>query len=390
MNPKSEIRNPKFKILICLTYYRPHISGLTMYVERLARGLARRGHSVTVLTSHFAQDLPYDEMLDGVRVIRLPVAFKFSKGVIQPGITLRALAQMLRHDVVSIHLPQAEAGALAFLSRVVARKPTVLTYHCDLQLPPGFLNRGIDRLVYTTNQIGIFFAHRVVAYTRDYAINSPLLSKFLAKLRVIYPPVELPAPDARAVMAYQERFGLNGHRVVGFAARFAEEKGIQYLMQAVPRVLQKIPTVKFLLAGENRQVIGENVWARLGPQIEKYRDHVHVLGTVPSAEMGNFFGACDVLTVPSINSTESFGLVQVEAMLSGCPVVASNLPGVREPVRLTRMGEIVPIKDARALADAIVQVLANKKNYVRPRAEIAQTFSIERTLDEYEKLFGEL
>ncbi|MBI3741533.1 MAG: glycosyltransferase family 4 protein, partial [Chloroflexi bacterium] len=196
--------------------------------------------------------------------------------------------------------------------------------------------------------------------------------------------------DPRAVAAYDERFGLNGHAVVGFMARFAEEKGIQYLIQAIPRVKEKIPHVKFLLAGENLKVIGEKVWERLRPQIEEQRENIFVLGTIPPHAVGNFFGACDVLTVPSINSTESFGLVQVEAMLSGCPVVASDLPGVREPVRVTKMGEIVPIQDARALADAIVRVIQNKKNYIRPRAEIENAFALERTLDEYEKLFQEL
>jgi len=77
-------------------------------------------------------------------------------------------------------------------------------------------------------------------------------------------------------------------------------------------------------------------------------------------------------------------------MLSGCPVVASNLPGVREPVRVTGMGEVVPIKDARALAAAIVQVIQNKARYVRPRREIEQTFALERTLEEYERLFDGL
>jgi glycosyltransferase involved in cell wall biosynthesis len=106
--------------------------------------------------------------------------------------------------------------------------------------------------------------------------------------------------------------------------------------------------------------------------------------------MGDFFGACDVLTVPSINSTETFGLVQVEAMLSGCPVVATNLPGVREPIRMTGMGEVVPIKDARALADGIVKVLQNREKYVRPREQVAEMFAIERTVSAYEKLFAEL
>jgi len=97
-----------------------------------------------------------------------------------------------------------------------------------------------------------------------------------------------------------------------------------------------------------------------------------------------------VLTVPSINSTESFGLVQVEAMLSGCPVVATNLPGVREPARVTGMGEVVPLRDARGLADGIVKVLEHRSSYVRPRQEIANMFSLDKTVTEYEKLFGSL
>lgn len=378
------------KILIALTYYRPHISGLTIYVERLARGLAQRGHRVTVLTSHYQHDLPYSQVIDGVNVIRLPVAFRFSKGVIQPGITFRALALMLQNDIVSIHLPQAEAGAMSFLGRVVARKPTVLTYHSDLQLPPGILNRVIDRMVYATNWMGGVFAHRISAYTQDFAAHSPFLSSFKDKIVVIPPPIEMPAPRAEAVQALKQKYHTNGHAVIGFAARFAEEKGINYLLDSIPFVREKIPAVKFLLAGPNDRVVGENVMVRLKPLIEKYRDSVEVVGEIPLREMGNFFGACDVLTVPSINSTETFGLVQAEAMLSGCPVVASNLPGVREPIRMTGMGEVVPIKDSRALANAVVKVLQNKSRYMRPRVEIERKFSMDTTLDAYERLFKEL
>jgi len=61
------------KILTVLTYYRPHTSGLTIYAERLARAFARRGHEVTVMTTQYDRSLPRDEMMDGVRVIRVPV-----------------------------------------------------------------------------------------------------------------------------------------------------------------------------------------------------------------------------------------------------------------------------------------------------------------------------
>jgi glycosyltransferase involved in cell wall biosynthesis len=98
-----------------------------------------------------------------------------------------------------------------------------------------------------------------------------------------------------------------------------------------------------------------------------------------------------VQVVPSLNSTESFGLVQVEAMLHGVPVVASDLPGVRVPVRRTGMGEIAPIGDAAGLAAAILRVLHARDRYIRPRAEIAALFDLEATLTAYERLFqGEI
>ncbi len=378
------------KILVALTYYRPHISGLTIYVERLAQGLAARGHHVTVLTSHYRKNLPYREVMNGVHVIRLPVALKLGKGVIQPGITFRYLSQALEHDVLSVHLPQAEAGAMAILGRFVARKPVVLTYHCDLQLPPGLLSRVVDRLTYATNWIGAVFADRIVAYTQDYAEHSPLLSQFRSKVFIVYPPVEMPPPQLEAVGQLRAQYNTNGHHVVGFAARFAEEKGVDYLINSIPFVRERIPSVKYLLAGPYDDVIGENVWDRLQPLIREYREHLEFLGTVPNHEMGNFFSACDVLTVPSINSTESFGLVQIEAMLSGTPVVASDLPGVREPVRVTGMGEIVPIRDARALAEGIVKVIQDRSRYIRPRQEIEAMFASERTVQSYEQLFQEL
>lgn len=375
------------KILIVLTYYRPWISGLTIYAERLARALATRGHQVTVLTSHYEEGLPFQEVMDDVVVIRHPVLFRFSKASVMPGFLSHALRLMREHDLVHVHLPQAEGGPLAFISRVLAHKPVVLTYHCDLQLPPGAFNRVIDGMAFASNVMAGLYANRIVAYTEDYARNSPLLSRFQDKISVILPPVEMTSPDPQSVQALKERHGVNGQRVVGFAARFAEEKGVIYLLNSIPFVREQCPSIKYLLAGQYRDVVGENVWECLQPQIQQYREHLEFLGPVPIQEMGNFFGACDVLTVPSINSTESFGLVQIEAMLSGCPVVATNLPGVREPVRVTGMGEIVPIKDARALADGIVEVLNHREQYVRPREEIEGMFSLEKTVREYETLF---
>ena len=134
------------KILTVLTYYRPHTSGLTIYAERLARAFVKRGHQVTVMTTQYDPSLPREEMMDGVRVIRVPVLFRVSKGVIAPTFGLVATKLVWQHDVVQMHLPQFDAPGVALRGRLFG-KPAILTYHCDLQLPTGLFNRLVNSVV---------------------------------------------------------------------------------------------------------------------------------------------------------------------------------------------------------------------------------------------------
>ena len=72
------------KVLSVLTYYLPHVSGLTIYVERVSRALVQRGHQVTVLTSHYGRELARNENIAGVDVVRAPVLLRARKGVVMP------------------------------------------------------------------------------------------------------------------------------------------------------------------------------------------------------------------------------------------------------------------------------------------------------------------
>jgi glycosyltransferase involved in cell wall biosynthesis len=378
------------KILVALTYYRPHVSGLTIYVERLARALAARGHAVTVLTSRYDPSLPPQETTEGVQVVRAPVIARVSKGVIMPTLSYLATKYVWQNDVLSLHLPQLDASGIATRAKIF-NKPGVLTYHSDLLLPFTPLNWLAGTIVEASNHVAAMLSDAISAYTDDFARHSRYLSKYPEKVRVIAPPVEIPQPTAEAVTQFRAQHGLvNSQPVIGIAVRLAAEKGIEYLLQAMPKILAKYPQAMILHAGP-REAIGEAAYLeKLRPLLEKYRDnHVH-LGTLNPYEMSLFFSACDISVLPSINSTETFGLVQIESMMCGTPVVASDLPGVRQPTRITGMGRTVPIKDSDALGEAILEVLANKEKYLRPRDQIASMFSPDSVAQQYEALFEEL
>src|SRR5215210_5283131 len=222
------------KILHALTYYYPHLSGLTIYVERLAQTLAARGHEVTVLASQHLPDLPRVERQHGVRVVRAPVLLRLHKGVVSPAFTAEAWRLVQSHDVLNLHLPLLEAGVLAVLTRRLARRPVVLTYHCDLQLPPGPTSLPIEMALTLMHRLAGRQANRLVTYTRDYAEHSPFVSRYLSKVETVYPPVIVATPDRPAAAALRERLSPAGEHVVGFAGRVATEKGIEHLLAALP------------------------------------------------------------------------------------------------------------------------------------------------------------
>src|SRR5215210_896097 len=381
------------KILTVLTYYRPHTSGLTIYAERLARAFARRGHQVTVMTSQFEPSLPREETLEGVNIVRVPVAARISKGVLAPTFGLVATKLVAQHDLVQMHLPQFDAPGVALRGRLL-RKPAVLTYHCDLLLPPGFFNRFVNAVVDFQNNMAGMLSNHIVTYTQDYADHSPYLSRYASKLTPILPPVELPDPLPGAVQAFAEEHHVQERRpVIGMAARFAAEKGVEVLLDALPTILKKYPKAQVLFAGTYQNVLGEQAYSdRLMPRIREYEvaGHWTFLGNLDPVEMAAFYPNLDVLTVPSLNSTEAFGLVQIEAMMNGVSCVPSALPGVRQPVSMHGMGRVAKIGDSVDLAESILEVLSEPNKFRGDIESIKKAYDPDSIAAEYEKLFGKL
>lgn len=368
------------RILSSLTYYEPHISGLTIYAKRVLHGLAQRGHSATIVTSQHNKTLAKREMLDDICVVRTRATIKVSKGIVMPFYPFRLAREIHRHDVLLLHLPQFEAPLAAAYARLVTRKPVVTVYHCDIDLPRGIIRTLFMPLIKASHVLTGTFTDVIVVNSRDYAANSRFLRRYARKVVVSPPPCAMPEPGA------QPRPSITGSPVVGFVGRFAEEKGIAYLIDAIPAILDRAPNAHFVFVGEWQQVVGERVYDKLKEKLDALGTKVTLTGVVPDDVLAAYFAAFDVLVLPSVNSTESFGMVQVEAMLAGTPVVASDMPGVREPVAATGMGELVPPRDSAAIAAAVIRVTERRAEYVRPRSDVERIYGVERSVTFFENL----
>ncbi len=373
---------------MALDYYRPNLSGLSLYAQRLADGLSERGHSITILTHRHLRNLPREEGQGKIRVLRAAVLGKIGKALVSPALLLAARREIPRADILHLHAPLVPAVPLALLSRR-SRIPLVVTYHCDLRLPPGAFQRVLEAAARASQNFALDRAAAIVTNTEDYAKNTKPLAERLERVRWILPPVVEPPESTVTEAKAREKYGIRGEPVILFLGRFAEEKGLFHLLDAFREIRRSLPDAALVLAGEKERVPGEKVGDRLAPFLADPSSGVVATGPVPPENLSALFAVADVLALPSTNSTESFGVVQVEAMLRGVPVVASDLPGVRQPVSMTGMGEIAPAGDPCALAEKLLAVLKSPGKYPRPREEIRRTFPLDRTIGQYEELYKE-
>jgi glycosyltransferase involved in cell wall biosynthesis len=359
-------------LVIALTYYAPYVSGLTNMAKDIAEGLAARGRKVTVVTSRFDSSLPLREEINGVRVLRAPVVLRLGRGVVSPQFVRLARAAMRNATVGSLQLPMLEAGAIA----AGMPTPIVATYHCDVTLPPGLINRAQQLVVDASNRHAMRRSVAVAVTSEDYGQHSRMWPWIEPSMAVVAPPC-LPPPPGEP--SYRETEGLH----VGFLGRIVREKGLEYLVRGF-RALPD-PDARLLIGGDFTHVAGgsviDNVRAAIGDD-----QRIRLMGFVPEERLGDFYASLDVFTLPSVNAFEAFGIVQAVAMLAGVPVLSSDIPGVRQPVAQTGFGTLVPPADPAAITRALQELYTSPPDKKVGAERAHEAFSVSNVLDSYEVL----
>lgn len=376
------------KILISSAYYSPHISGLTNHIRNLAELLAKDTFAVSVITTQHKRSLPKNEKMHKVSVVRVPYLLKISKGFVMPGFLFSVISEVKKADQVLINLPQVEGFIVALVAKIF-RKKVHSIYVCDVTLEGGFIAKTIENILRVFNSWCLKLSDSVITLTEDFASSTAILVQNPNNIRIIPPVIHTPEIDSVAKKILLQKIPKRDAVLIGFLGRMSSEKGIEYLLDTIPRLKKQLDAHFYIVLAGPQEVIGEKTYQkRIAANLETYKEHVIRLGELRDDELGAFYSLLDVLVLPSINATEVFGMVQVEAMLCGTPTVASDLPGVRTIVQQTGMGEIAKRKNAKDLAAKIVEVVKYKKSYTKQRKEVEKIYNKALVLKKYREVFG--
>jgi rhamnosyl/mannosyltransferase len=337
-------------------YYPPARGGIEQQTRTLAQGLAQLGCQVAVVVVNHqdrrGRDVTYrpvavtadcQEWDGAVRVYRAGRWFHAWRTDVCPGLPglLGQLQRVFRPHLWHLHAPNITM--LAALWLVPGLSPLVITHHSDI------IRQRIGKYLVRSAEVGLYRrAQALVADSAAYAAGSPLLRRFGSKVLAVPLGIDVTAyshPGADVLEEaerWRRRYGQPLWLCVG---RMTPYKGFDVALAA----LRQVPGQLLLVGSGPEERRWRNLAERLGVQ-----DRVHFLGAVEEAVLRAVYRAATALWFPSRNRAEGFGLVQVEAMASGCPVINTAIAqsGVPWVCRHEQEGLTVPVDNAQALAQA--------------------------------------
>lgn len=363
-------------------YYYPDAGGIESVTLSLARGAIASGHSVAVVCFEKAVSARQD-VIDGVRVIRAPIAKLIASQPLGLRYFFYCLSTAKRADLVHIHAPNM-LGALGSLF-IPQRTRLVVHWHSDV-INKGFLGKAIRPL-----EVALLRrADCIVATSQVYADASEILFPFRNKITVVpigVPDVKHDGTDAKLPASIEDR--IKGKKIILAVGRLVPYKGFDVLIDAAKRL--SVDSVVVIVGGGPKQQDLQHA-AEVGGVL----DRILLAGRLSDAALHALFERSTLYCLPSTSRAEAFGVVLLEAMSYGLPIVATNIPGSGVPWVNQHgiSGFNVPLGNSVALADACNQILASDElrstlsQGARQRflAEFTEEVSVKRMMTTYDRL----
>ncbi|WP_297766479.1 glycosyltransferase [uncultured Muriicola sp.] len=340
------------KVLHIGKYYPPYFGGTEKVTFDLVEGLNNTNFNVDVLCSNHENN--GNHFTEGLySIYRVKTIGEVASTSISVGFSSLLKKIQNEYDLIHVHLPNPLANLAIFLTRPKCK--IIIHWHLDI------INRPILLKLYSPLQDWLLNrSDKIVATSQNYIDGSKYLQKH--KNKTNYIPLGIDITDLEvddAVVARIKKRFMNKKIVFGLG-RLINYKGFEYLIEAAKDFDEDIVTIVGgvgKLERELKQRINNN----------NLQDKVVLLGKIPFNELGAYYRACDLFCLPSITKNEAFGLVQIEAMAFGKPIVSTNIDGSGVPwVNKNNVtGKVVSPKNSKEIAIAINSILSNEQTIKR-------------------------
>jgi len=335
------------KILQVSKFYKPVMGGIERVAWELAEGLGRVGVRSDVLCSNQQRDTVVEHQPAGYDVVRAGSFGMVLSTSMAPAMVreLRRLAS--QHELIHLHMPDPMAALALFLVR--PRVPVVVHWHSDV-----IRQRKAMKLYEPLQTWLLRRADAIIATSQAYADSSEPLRAWRSKVRVI--PIGISddrAPaDVAAADMLRQRYG--GRRIVFALGRMAYYKGFDVLIRAAAA----LPDDTVVLIGGDGEMLPQ---LRAQVTSQGLGHKVRLLGHVQDGELAGYFLACDVFCMSSTVRSEAYGVVLLEAMMMGKPIIATDIVGSGVPWvnQHGLTGFNVPVGQPDELARLLSQLLAD-------------------------------
>jgi L-malate glycosyltransferase len=396
------------KVLVLTSSFPRHEgSHEVRWILELAQWLSKRGFPAIVLAPHYLGG-KLRESWGMVQVQRFVyfIPFRFERLAYGPGLLFN-----MRKDFFAFIgvLPFLASGFLSSLILIMV-KPVGLV-HTHWLIPQGFTGAVFHRIwkiphVATVHgsDLNIITRHKVLAAVGRFVIrhsdvitvNSTYMKRQLEsfapdsrkRIRVIPMGID-PEKFSEGPFPYVKKDYFAGHIILS-VGRLIDWKGTIYLINAMPKIIRTFPDTKLLIAGSGPEQ------ESLSHKVHEHGldQHVTFLGVVDDKTLLSLYHAADVFVLPSINKdgkTEALGVVLLEAMASGCPVIGSNVGGIPDIITDGENGFLVPEQDPHGLAEKIILLLSDERLREKFRSQglirVQQSFSWDRIADDFSQIF---
>ena len=332
--------------------------GVQSHVLQLAEVMLARGHEVSVLAPASPDTALPDFVVSAGKAIPIPYNGSVSRLQFSPAVHGRVRRWLADGDFDVLHLHEPNAPSLSMWALRVAEGPIVATFHTS-----------------TTKSLTLTVFQSLLRPWHEKIVGRIAVSDVARRWQMEALGTDaVEIPNGVDVNASASAPPLDGYprpgKTVLFLGRYNEpRKGMTVLLDALPKVVERFGDVQLLVVGRGDE---DELRSQAGELVENIR----FLGLVDDAAKASAMRSVDVYCAPNTGG-ESFGIVLVEAMAAGTPVVASDLDAFRRVLRDGEAGRLVPVGDADALADALIKVLqddAVRERYVAAASEIVGSY----------------